>query len=1558
MVTDLWALGGRGRGRGRGGEKRPAGSNEGGEEGHREKNPRLAGTGGEGLATQTDSSRGAAHAAVGGPHAQIPGQFEDAAKAGRRGPSNGSSEESNDVMAGGGGGSENSAQGKKGETNFMEQNVISSAIGGMLLYRNQPGEEASNKFNSFYSLAVNTRIYLEQSSLCVYETDEEARANLVLRLCSTKNTTPSPLASATHRLVVVSFTKKGEPTPNRGTDITKLFLVQKGATSNEHLHATPVTQDIIREALKWLLGEELFGKYYDRDKSVEHNVGKFISEMEKIPNGCEADLENFIRTRKWEGGPCLWGGLPDEYLALTWPSSDSRARWRALRQYIIFNMARQTKILVCPVDSLHRCAVSSNTFNGLPPPGAGARLKDVVKTFSKKLKPSSTNPNHLCIEETGGEGESTDIELDLRVPTQFCVPDEINESFCVEMTNLSALSQADLSLQKNHTVMNMGTIFLKHLENFLLEKEIHFLSHGVDRILLGLDTFPDPTSGGSKDETIPFKDFLQTEFPKMNNDELQQSVNDVRSWFKATKTKTMSKEEWPTGAWLAEWFVLFWLDKFSQGLYHATKDFTSRMESVARIDKAVELELVSSLKVQEFQRIFKTCRANGGPPPEGGDVFRLDCEQLGFTENMHPILHWAKKHTVDFENFFSSAESNPWKKYRSSKRRENEKIQYLSFSAPLLEWSWIMMYAFLSPQSHKAIKNFLDPPYDTHTHPQDITQKRDRSDLARKACRCLVLTVSTSVKASHYFWTQAKYFQRTERGFPKSKKTLANRMRAESETLYLTISAVRHACNFFQKTGHFPKRVPDSNDGEAELLNSLDLRHLASSLQDPISRNTILFTTKLVTSIQEMKKESTTWEDDCRRAIEKSVGRDFLSGDKAKGLSLLEKEGDSFIGNWTAGGNDSYSMAPSENLRPESSAMEEVESLLGLIGCDPSDEEGFTHRIGEMVEQAEAEATLITLGKVVHPPKGENVNGERPPQKASEENREEQALSLLMLAGGDGKLQGEGEPQGSQVEAADAGAGLTKTLNASSEVQAPIADASPGPGRPGSDTDKENDAADNEGEEDAAAKEKAVDANGESEPQGQGSHSAEATAKQGAASEDDDDSGSEDEQGEEEGEKKKVSRMPKKPEFDTKFVGTRFFENVNRVIEDVAKKHAKFDGDWWDKAEGIADWNPDGTANLKWIQKEFHPIERARIGKFAIAAYMEGMLNLKKRTANYAKRLESFHKQAEDKGSGAGEEPSPEGESAAGREDRAKQLARTDVLKFLDPEAACEDSEHGVEKEATTNEYEKTSADEEDIPQEYNYSLRTVIPAKSPVYPRGMADTVSRLSVRHMSKTGHEKLTSSLSGNSLSQGGKAGMGPSPGKQLSVPVGRYGWGRGKRLRPGPHGDETLLGLDDESHSDDHDESSHGGKAPLGGDDDSQPGQKDDEALDQPTGKKFPPKDHQHSPGENDDEDRSGPGKDENTPVRANKSKDDQDRNRTQKQAETHAEQDGSTTQINFLDNEEFSLDGWSAGSAELGLASLGPHVEGIQGMDEVGGDRVLDPTETMDNLRERPGFEFI
>ena len=116
------------------------------------------------------------------------------------------------------------------------------------------------------------------------------------------------------------------------------------------------------------------------------------------------------------------------------------------------------------------------------------------------------------------------------------------------------------------------------------------------------------------------------------------------------------------------------------------------------------------------------------------------------------------------------------------------------------------------------------------------------------------------------------------------------------------------------------------------------------------------------------------------------------------------------------------------------------------------------------------------------------------------------------------------------------------------------------------------------------------------------------TERQGSQVDNNAGSGNEDEQEEEKGGKKK-KRTLKEPEWDLKFIGKGFMEHMKDLIESTAKTH-QLKKNWWNtEQEG---WDLKG-----WIQKTFEARDRAKIGKYAIALYMEARKRLEDRKQRY-----------------------------------------------------------------------------------------------------------------------------------------------------------------------------------------------------------------------------------------------------------------------------------------------------------------------------------------------------
>ena len=92
-----------------------------------------------------------------------------------------------------------------------------------------------------------------------------------------------------------------------------------------------------------------------------------------------------------------------------------------------------TKLLVLPVDSLHRTAAADCALRGIPPPEANIVLQKHVRKIGKTL----THRNFMLAANDGSKKQVIESQIAL-----VCiVPTTMNSAFLEETRNLSAKTQ-------------------------------------------------------------------------------------------------------------------------------------------------------------------------------------------------------------------------------------------------------------------------------------------------------------------------------------------------------------------------------------------------------------------------------------------------------------------------------------------------------------------------------------------------------------------------------------------------------------------------------------------------------------------------------------------------------------------------------------------------------------------------------------------------------------------------------------------------------------------------------------------------------------------------------------------------------------------------------------------------------------------------------------------------------------------------------------------------------------------------------------------------------------
>ena len=658
-----------------------------------------------------------------------------------------------------------------------------SRVSVFLLHRNQ-SDNTLQKYNPFYTINVNARSQINMSRLAAWsENLDERKNNIVFQLCTSKGSADNPLRQNTY-FVVGSFVDSQFPTSSN----TKLFLADQDSSteSSSSLHAVPLSLDVIKSALSWLCQDKI-----DVEKVTNINDGfsTFLRELDifRLPNSQYHELLDFIKNREWSG--TLFGGEPKQFLQSLSNEENHCRRWQLVRRYITFNMAWQTKVLCFPLDCLHRSAVSSTVYNGIPPPQSNVELTELVKNFAAALDPETL---------------FNDFTTDCLVVTGFYIPTELDENYCNSMMDLSATTQTDNARQVSHTVIDILLIILKSID-----LEMKYLLDGVSQIYNKIQS--DGTDDKYQMDVDDFKSLLKSDFKDLDDKELDGIIAEtkVANLSNVERCERFAQPEedrtpitdlsFPNNSGLADMYIKIWVYTFSKRLYVYLKNFCARLPNVSKIDGDVGLDKIVDMKCGEFQQMFRT----GDNMKEGSYPSYM----------LSPYTDKKALNVLTGSGNFGELFSG------SIFLRKWKKVKVRAFNGYLLDMVWILLYSQLSKSSNKSILLFLCPPGDKVMFAQHASDHKDVQERSRRIVRCLHLTINQSTNASKDVWA-AGFFSRDQAKSASCR--LPRTMRSVSQYFLLLLSSIVHSCKHFVTLGHNPARSSASSGN----IVPQDLEHL------------------------------------------------------------------------------------------------------------------------------------------------------------------------------------------------------------------------------------------------------------------------------------------------------------------------------------------------------------------------------------------------------------------------------------------------------------------------------------------------------------------------------------------------------------------------------------------------------------------------------------------------------------------------------------------------------------------------------------------------------------
>ena len=178
---------------------------------------------------------------------------------------------------------------------------------------------------------------------------------------------------------LVSFmeeTSEGKDEFNPYTTLKPVY----GEETEKKLYEVWIQEETIRKTLKWVDVTEPAGGVTNEELFV-----CYLATLKDVFFGDVMTLVKFITDRDWSTP--FWKSKVmtsiEDVMSIIKQKleNDHDLKWRQLRWFISWNMAWETKLLLLPVDGMHRCTVASSVLNGVPQPGADRVISGMVNEF-------------------------------------------------------------------------------------------------------------------------------------------------------------------------------------------------------------------------------------------------------------------------------------------------------------------------------------------------------------------------------------------------------------------------------------------------------------------------------------------------------------------------------------------------------------------------------------------------------------------------------------------------------------------------------------------------------------------------------------------------------------------------------------------------------------------------------------------------------------------------------------------------------------------------------------------------------------------------------------------------------------------------------------------------------------------------------------------------------------------------------------------------------------------------------------------------------------------------
>ena len=765
---------------------------------------------------------------------------------------------------------------------FGEEHTFpSSSIGLLLCHLNDPSQ-SSSFLNTTQNLPINVRETINEEKLLAHDTEEQREVNIFWKLVNASFNGDNPLGGkAKFVLAIIGPVASDNGESDNGETDRQFFVHSK--KDDLKCPVVPATAAGIAEAMSWVNRKEIAP-----EASVHQGFAKFLKTIMPILNKPASDLIKFVKGHEWVGP--FWNSQDVEDLMADVENANTEGKqWRILRRFITFNFAWQTRLVLCPIDGLHRATLASNILNGISVKGASMELNRMVETLWKRLHPGE-NGKLMIDNITGG----TSRIMDTFMIIDYIAPDVINPEFCFSMLEHSAQTQHDESQHLDHTILNVLAVLQKRIKTHCLVDPAG--TRGLTKILNGF--------GGN----------LEAFQRLLVSDEL---CSEEESKFIVSQIKSPNKAKLLDDSTLAGHYIDLWMHYAIKKLYEALVSFATELPITSNIEPAVHLSLFRTvgdkvgMSLEEFRQMFKTHYSD---PKERyksevfGGNYRWSFDQLSDEQRLVRLLEKDDPYL------------KPWREV--STRVSTRTRGLVKFPAELLELVWLLHLGTLSPETNEAVGTFLT----------ESAWKLKRQALS--CCRCLILCIFSSSNLSYYYWHNG-YFDRKVKQTTKIHMK-ANKMGPRCQAFFVLISATRQWCGDYAKSMHCPAIF---TSGISKLEGDNTGKY--AKLTDPLFTYTVLFLWQNLADTTRLKEENKGRNPDCSEmkiklasTLDIGVRLDTTNAsvsvrnNHGKGVRNNHGKGVAPISTWlpelSKGGKETLSMAPKEALSPFVSLVQAI----------------------------------------------------------------------------------------------------------------------------------------------------------------------------------------------------------------------------------------------------------------------------------------------------------------------------------------------------------------------------------------------------------------------------------------------------------------------------------------------------------------------------------------------------------------------------------------------------------------------------------------------------------